>query len=187
MLQSKRGFTIVELLVAIIIIGILATLVAINFTAVLPKARDNERKTETETIASYLETEFQRNGQYPSVATMTGSVSGVQAVLKGIPIDALAAPGVAAGTNSIVSFTVAPPSSLTTSQYGYWIPDSGNCTNPATYTTTDCATFILAYKKEVGSSFVYICGRGANVNNTKAIFPGPNGMPSFSDTSCSNF
>ncbi len=186
MLQDRPGFTIIELSVVMIMIAILVTIVIVNFNAIQPKARDNERKVETETIASYLEAEFQRNGQYPSAATMTGTVSGVQAVLKNISPNVLAAPGVAAGTNSIVPFSAAPPPGLTVSQYGYWTPNSGTCTGGG-YTVAACGTFVLVHKKEVDSTLNYICGRGANVNYTKDIFPGPNGMPSFNDTSCSNF
>lgn len=185
MLKNKRGFTIIELLVAVVVIGILSTLVIVNFSSVQPQARDKERKIEVETIASYLETEFQKNGKYPSAATMTGSVSGVRTALGNIPASTLAAPGVATGTNSIISFTVAPPTNVTTSNYGYWTPNSGGCNS--SYNPATCGTFVLSYKKEVGSTYVYVCGRGLNVNNTKDIFPGPNGMPSFNDTSCSNF
>ncbi len=185
MIQNARGFTIVELIVAMIIIGILATLVIANFSVIQPRARDSERKAEAETIATYLEAEFQRNGQYPSATTMTGSVSGVQAALKGISSSVIAAPGVTVGTNSIVAFSAAPPPGLTVSQYGYWTSSSATCTS--SYNVTDCGTYVLVYKKEVGSGLVYICGRGANINNAKAIFPGPNGLPSFNDPSCSNF
>ncbi len=170
-----------------IVIGIMATLVIANFRTIQPRARDSERKADTETIATYLENEFQRSGQYPSVASLTGSVSSAQAALKGISASVIAAPGTPPGTNSIVGFSAAPPPGLTISQYGYWTSSSNTCTTPATYTVAACGTFVLVYKKEIGSTLVYVCGRGANINNAKDIFPGPNGLPSFNDTSCSNF
>lgn len=185
MLKNNRGFSIPELLVVIVVIGILAGLVIVNFSGIQPRARDSERQTDIETLATHLENTFQREGQYPSTATMTGSASTVQAALKDLQPSTLAAPGVAVGTNSVVSFTAAPPVGLTGAQYGYWTPSaSASCT--ANY-TLNCATFVLVYIKEADSTHVYVCGRGANINNTKAIFPGPNGMPSFQDAWCSNF
>ena len=186
MFKNERGFTITELLVAMVIISILATLVIVNFNGIQGRARDSERKSDIETISSFLENEFQKNGRYPSVATMIGSVSGVQAVLKGISANVLAAPGVASGTNSLIAFYIAPNKyNPTISQYAYWTSSSAYCT--ATYTIPECATFVLVYRKESDSSLGIICGRGANINNTKNIFPGPNGLPSFNDTECNNF
>ncbi len=182
--KNSRGFTIPELITVIIVIGILASIVIVTFGPIQTRARDSERNVETETIARYLEAEFQKNGQYPTAATMTGSVSGVQGVLSNISSNVLAAPGVAAGTNSIVLY-IHSPSTLTTAQYGYWTPDSVSCTS--SYNVTDCATFVLAYKKEEGGAIITTCGRGQNVNNAKTILSGSNGLSSFLASDCSNF
>ena len=40
-LKKQKGFTLVELLIVIIIIGILATLVIVTFSGVQAKARDS--------------------------------------------------------------------------------------------------------------------------------------------------
>ena len=53
--QRQSGFTIVELLIVIVIIGILATLVIVTFSGVQQKARDSERKTDINAIAGQLE------------------------------------------------------------------------------------------------------------------------------------
>lgn len=186
MFKNERGFTITELLVAMIIISILATIVIVNFVGVQVRARDSERKSDIETLSSFLETEFQKNGRYPSVTTMTGSVSDVQAVLKGIPANVLATPGQPTGTNSLSAFYQAPNKyNPTISQYAYWTSSSNQCTT--SYTVMECGTFVLVYRKEADDSLEAICGRGANVNNTRDIFPGPNGLPSFDDSECSNF
>lgn len=183
MRKNWAGFTIVELMVAMVIIGILATIVIVNFNGIQIRARDNERKTEIETLGSYLEREFQKNGKYPTAATMTGTVASVQAVLTSLPPNVLAAPDVPSGTNSVVLYAVASPPSTT--QYAYWTPSSAACT--ASYTVTSCATFVLAYRSEATSTTIAICGRGANVNDAKAVLAGANGLAGFAAASCTNF
>lgn len=49
--MRQKGFTIVELLVVIVVIGILATVAYVNYQGVQAKARDTERKTEVQAIA----------------------------------------------------------------------------------------------------------------------------------------
>ena len=49
--MRQKGFTVVELLVVIVVIGILATVAFVNYQGVQAKARDTERKTEVQAIA----------------------------------------------------------------------------------------------------------------------------------------
>lgn len=65
--QRQSGFTIVELLIVIVIIGILATLVIVTFSGVQQRARDAERKTDINAIASQLEAVYAKNGAYPTL------------------------------------------------------------------------------------------------------------------------
>lgn len=66
--QRQSGFTIVELLIVIVIIGILATLVIVTFSGVQQKARDAERKTDINAIAGQLEAAYANQGYYPGIA-----------------------------------------------------------------------------------------------------------------------
>jgi len=66
--QRQSGFTIVELLIVIVIIGILATLVIVTFSGVQQKARDSERKTDINAIASQLGAAYANKGYYPTLA-----------------------------------------------------------------------------------------------------------------------
>lgn len=62
----KKGFTLVELLVAISIIAILSTIGLITFSGIQSKARDSARKNNLRTLATALEIYFQKNSHYVS-------------------------------------------------------------------------------------------------------------------------
>lgn len=68
--QRQSGFTIVELLIVIVIIGILATLVIVTFSGVQQRARDSERKTDINAIAGQLEAFYATKGYYPTRADL---------------------------------------------------------------------------------------------------------------------
>lgn len=64
--NSEKGFTIVELLIVIVVIGILAALVIIQFTNIQARARDTERKSDMRSIQSKLAEYYALNGRYPT-------------------------------------------------------------------------------------------------------------------------
>lgn len=60
------GFTIVELLIVIVVIGILATLVIVTFAGIQQKGRDSQRKTDINAVQGHVEAFYAQNGYYPS-------------------------------------------------------------------------------------------------------------------------
>lgn len=63
--SSQKGFTLVELIIVMVIIGILATLGVGNFRTTRDKARDARRKSDLETISKSLEAYFNDHRSYP--------------------------------------------------------------------------------------------------------------------------
>jgi len=61
----KKGFTLIELLIVIAIIGVLATLLMVNFVGVRQRARDAQRKADLRQIQSALELYRADQGVYP--------------------------------------------------------------------------------------------------------------------------
>ncbi len=71
--QKQSGFTIVELLIVIVIIGILAGLVITTFVGIQARGRDSERQTDINAIQKQVEAYFAVNGVYPTAANLNSS------------------------------------------------------------------------------------------------------------------
>ena len=80
--KVQQGFTIIELLIVIAIIGILAGLVLNNFQGAQAKARDTQRRADINAIHGKLEEYYNNNNGYPDGNLTT-------TLLPGIDTDAL--------------------------------------------------------------------------------------------------
>lgn len=68
----SRGFTIVELLIVIVVIGILAAISMVSYTGVQNRARDAQRLSDMRTITTALERYKIDHGEYPIAVGQTG-------------------------------------------------------------------------------------------------------------------
>jgi type II secretion system protein G len=84
-LKKQGGFTLLELLIVIVIIGILALLIIPNITSAPKKARDTKRKTDITTLRKGLEEYFVNNNVYP--AALTDLTTGSAPIVKTLPTD----------------------------------------------------------------------------------------------------
>jgi len=140
--KKQKGFTIVELLIVIVVIGILATLVIVTFTGVQKRARDSQRKTDVKAVASHLQTYYADNeGIYPLLADLQ-SAAFLSASMSGLDPDALVDPkggAIAAATSATA--------------YGYAVEDAagGACDNSA---ADPCVNFTLTATLESGGTAV---------------------------------
>lgn len=71
MKKNRYGFTLLELMIVIIILGVLATLISGNFVTSLKKGRDARRKTDLQQIQRALEMYYEDNRQYPAQIDLT--------------------------------------------------------------------------------------------------------------------
>lgn len=81
--KQGQGFTIVELLIVIVVIGLLAALVIVQFTNVQARARDSERKSDIRALQSKVAEYYALEGNYPVALSDIAS----------LPADACKAPG----------------------------------------------------------------------------------------------
>jgi len=68
--KREQGFTLIELLVVSIIVGILATLVAMTYSGVQAKNRNSSRQANVNALQSQLETYYAEKTKYPSLADL---------------------------------------------------------------------------------------------------------------------
>lgn len=114
-LQRKQsGFTIVELLIVIVVIGILAALVITTFTGIQQRARNTERETDIRAIHSQLEAFFAQQGYYPTRDDLNDADGDVRTEdMRGLSADAFTPPG------SSATALAATPSLGATGAYAY--------------------------------------------------------------------
>ena len=76
MRKASNGFTIVELLVVIVVIGILSTIGYVVYAGAQKDARDSQKAAKMTVISAALEEYYDENGEYPSCEDMTSATAG---------------------------------------------------------------------------------------------------------------
>lgn len=75
------GFTMIELLVVVAIIGLLTAVVTVNTNAARAQSRDTKRKADLALVAASLEQYYAERRSYPIVVSWVGSWDALKAVL----------------------------------------------------------------------------------------------------------
>lgn len=106
--KSRSGFTLVELLIVIVVIGILAAITLVAYNGVQGRARDAAREQALQEIEGGLAMYYAENGQYPQSGGSTTINSGwsttadaswstlataLQPYISNLPSDPIATPG----------------------------------------------------------------------------------------------
>src|SRR3990167_10979045 len=144
--KRQQGFTIVELLIVIVVIGILAALVITTFTGIQQKARNTERQTDVKALHGQVEAYYAQNGKYPTLANLNDTTWRT-ANMKGLDAEALKDPKGSAQT------LVAAPAANDYAYAVFMADGTTACTNVADG-TADCAVYTLTATKEGGGTYV---------------------------------
>jgi prepilin-type N-terminal cleavage/methylation domain-containing protein len=82
--QKSRGFTIVELLVVIVVIGILATITIVSYTGITQKANSTKALSNAQSVLSVTEVFASAENFYPAITDdlITGKRAQATAVTK---------------------------------------------------------------------------------------------------------
>lgn len=124
--KSKSGFTIVELLIVIVVIGILATIVVVAYRGVQAQGYDNTRINDSQNIVDALELYYVRNGNYPAPTSTAGSWERSGVDLSGQFMEYLVSYGFSQKVpvdpinNATTSTTTGVNSAKSLGQYGYY-------------------------------------------------------------------
>lgn len=70
----KTGFTIVELLIVIVVIGILAAITIVAFNGVTAKANDTKRISDIKNVAKIVNAYYAQNGSFPTTGAATTAI-----------------------------------------------------------------------------------------------------------------
>jgi type IV pilus assembly protein PilE len=158
----RRGFTLVEIVIVIAIMGVLLTLAVAGISNSQTNARDAERKADIDALSANLESFYRTGatgaataaGRYPSTV-IAGNEATLRSILRDVDPKAATAPNATnastsfiAATNEIQSITGVTPLP-TTGQYVYQ-PLQANGSGWALCTTEaqECRKYNLYYRLE---------------------------------------
>lgn len=134
-LRIKRGFTLIEVMVVVAIIGLLVTLGIVSYAPVNKRSRDAKRKGDVEQLRSALELYRADNGYYPDTGTGNWTdAAGLATYLVAtyiplIPTDPK--------TGQVYRYKVTTPSGSPVRYYGYCVSAYLESENPSDSCTPD--------------------------------------------------
>lgn len=149
-LRAQRdGFTVVELITVIVIIGLLSTLTFSLSRSYIYTGQDSERQGDSESIVRAFESSYNfsttANGPtYPTTNQATDT-SLYSTLFKGNDRDITRAPGITTGTSIVAASSTTQPQSPTKDQYIYQ-PFTATNTLCTTASGALCVRFTLYYR-----------------------------------------
>ena len=148
--QTKKGFTIVELIIVIVVLGILATITVVGIGNVQLDARDKRRASSATVLSEAFEKYYDANGEYPSCPMITGTSVSVSDAFH-VEIGVLKAPQ-GATSNSIVCADMTDDTSK--DAYAYVGDGGSSCMSGAS-----CLKYTIKYKEEASGTIKSIDSR----------------------------
>jgi len=141
--KDNSGFTVVEIIVVLLVIGVLATILIFTANGIDAKQDNNQRVATVKLISAKLETIFAQNGDYPTLSNINDT-NWRQTYFKNLDPNTIRDPG----DNSLIPLFAAFP---TKNRYAYQPLSLNNstCDNK----TIACVQYILTATLTGGGTF----------------------------------
>lgn len=148
--KKQSGFTIIELLIVLITIGILAAIVVSTYSGIEAKNRNSTRRKDIAAIQTQLEAYYSQNGHYPSL-TDINSASWRGNNMRNFQVNIMLDPS-SKQTVTTVQLAASPGPKV----YSYQVTDSNG--NACESDDTNCAKYTLtaAYEGTVDGDSTYV-------------------------------
>jgi len=150
-MKSERGFTIVELLIVIVIIGILAAIVIVAYNGITNRAKASKAQTAATTFIKKAEAFNAETGAYPvNFSDLAGATATKSYYLSGVTLSATAITAAPTNENTINAFTCASGAPDTTHIYAvqYWDYSTGAISAKQYFggasSSSTCATLVAS-------------------------------------------
>ena len=150
-LSSEHGYTIVELVMIIVIIGILAAMVTFALPGTKTNAEDTERDSDVKTVSRHLETKYQRESttNFPTYPGTTGVAAEVTSLQNRGLGDAAKAPNQTSSSVSAAASTADQTPSINSYVYQPFTSTGTLCTTPSS--SNPCVKYRLWYRHSATS------------------------------------
>lgn len=149
--QKQTGFTIVELLIVIVVIGILAAITIVAYNGIQQRAKEAERQSDITAVAKALELYYVDNGRYPSYGSQFSVRSWATSNLK-LSEGSLLAPDDTPAATATSFDNGGPSTGSNTNRYWYW-NYSGSRTAKTACGTNGCQLYELYYYSDAKNAW----------------------------------
>lgn len=147
---ATRGFTLIEMLIVVAIIGILASVVIIGIGPAQQRARDSRRASDLKQIQTSLELFYNKSGKYPT--------GGTDAAMAWSDL-------VSNLVNSAIGVSKIPDDPVNNATYKYEYGASGDGTTYVLKATLEQVNDSLAKSSLRGTIFTVDCGNLADASD----------------------
>lgn len=153
---KQKGFTIVELLIVIVVIGILAAIVIVAYNGIQTQAHDTHRVSDVDQVKKFMELYYVKHGYYPGSGNITdgnASTALSSGPLRGLSPEALRGPDASASTvSSWGQWGGSVTSDGMNYSYKTFYADDTNCTG----LTEECTKYQIYYRTDSDGSYKVI-------------------------------